>query len=400
MPVAPLHRTIKTMALLTLSSCQLGLTAALGQSANDPRDDMHSADHALEVHPNANVDEALFLVNQLEYLYASWPKDNDRKQVLDRLEEDRNIVTNLRQAIVADNLDLRIAKLYEDCLRLIDANETYLTNLGIIDQQAVEGAKHRALNIALNAAVGTGKGYFEGSSAQDIFWDVTINGLLSIAKHGWQVASQRQAAISSETQRLTDLTRATLDDAKSQAQILALRRGWSPGEADFTPLGGGSITDLMKNDSIFALIKSRPRDPFLVLRIISSQYNSTDSAREALAWAKLSVIGAQRVPIGHAYYDLYRLTFIGYAVDYALTVSALECGDYSNGACPSAAYALQLSRTCLGLSPSDSNGFGHAELARALAFSGRYSEAITAADAALAGCGKSKLGLGSPNIIV
>lgn len=89
------------------------------------------------------------------------------------------------------------------------------------------------------------------------------------------------------------------------------------------------------------------------------------------------------VPEGRVY-EGFRAEFVAAAADLSVTaaVSQLPKSTYSSGPSESAPEAIRICNTLLALDPIDAFGTGNALLARALAASHRYDEAIIAASTA------------------
>lgn len=132
-------------------------------------------------------------------------------------------------------------------------------------------------------------------------------------------------------------------------------------------------------------LKRRPRDPFL--RVANAEIRVDDETPAAvMADARVCVDAARLVPQGRAY-DCYRAEFLAAAAELSLLACSrqLHHFEYSSGPAESAEDAVRICMTLLACDPTDATGTGNMLLARALAFGGRYEEAIGAANKAVDG---------------
>jgi tetratricopeptide (TPR) repeat protein len=108
-----------------------------------------------------------------------------------------------------------------------------------------------------------------------------------------------------------------------------------------------------------------------------------ETAEDVLRDAQSCWEAAELVPAAPAY-DWLRNDYLDNAAELACLAAATQAGAAGYSARPALAReALAFSRTVLDLDPKDAGGRGHAALARGLAMSGRYDDAVTAANGAL-----------------
>jgi hypothetical protein len=341
-----------------------------------------AGDSPLVIKASPNVDEELFLLNELRLLYDIWPKDKNATKLLSSLESVRQRVTLLQNAINANHLDPGVAQAYSECIRLIDVNEAYLRNIGVINQQVMDGAKEGAMQAGLDGILEGVKGEVKGDTGDAILGNVVASVLISVIKKGWTVSRERQAGLDREQQKVDAQVATALDTAKAAAHRLTLIRGWGAHESGFDPSSATSAAEL---------VMQRPRDPFVLFELAEEGVDSDNSAADALKRTRQFIQAAELIPDG-PYYAPFRLAPLQEAVDFGVDAVGMEStGDYVDGPTPSTPYAWTLVRTYFSVFPNDSDHFGHYQLARVLAVSGRYAEAIAAADNASEEAGVLKL---------
>jgi len=325
-------------------------------------------DTAYDIRPLAGVDEELFFLNALEEIYGDWPSDN--QQVGQWIANTRPLVSRLRALISKHRLDRDLAQVYDECLNLLDAVSRYLTNLGVIEQRTQDQSGDAALEVILKAVMKGGEEKLNGQSDEDARNAGLWEGLSTLIEKGYAISRERQAAIDAQKQKLGKQITDTMDSVQTVAQRLTRERGWQLGESGFDGSSNARLADKVNH---------RPRDPFVLCDYATAELKNENSAQGAMRRSNWCLRAAQLVPAGNDYDD-YRALFVGEAADLALLATNFESSsNYTGGPTASTPQALRLTRTYLSFDPADSSGFGHAELARALAFSGRYGEALAAA---------------------
>jgi hypothetical protein len=359
------------MAVLSLALVPLG---AQPQVVN--------SDTPFFISPSASVDENLFLVRLLDEIYASWPDNHaSSQQLTDWVATTRQITTSVRDLVQPRRLDPDVAVLYDDCLRFLADYETFLTNVGMIQTQR----NGQAVGDVLRSAK---KGIDNGSDAKSIagtlgasssdaddFGKVIgwMTGLADLYARNQQHDAAQKAAVQEELRKLSDSRVRTDANARHLVDKLMRTHGWGAGEAGFDNFRGQYPIDY---------VRRRPRDPFAKERFAMSLADDGKSA-DILAGADACIEAAELVPGGNAY-DAFRVEYLLDAATLAVSAASTEAGSggYSSGPTPSTPYALRVARTYLAADESDTMGQGHALLARALALSRRYPEAVDAANAA------------------
>src|ERR1700742_1098916 len=81
-------------AAICISSMMNSRFTAAQQALPIPQNSIpQQSDSLVDVSPNQNIDESKLLVSALEFLYATWPKEEDKTKVLATLEEKRKEAT-------------------------------------------------------------------------------------------------------------------------------------------------------------------------------------------------------------------------------------------------------------------------------------------------------------------
>ena len=338
------------------------------------------ADTPIALTTSSQVDERLFLLLALEDTYQRWPNSQtDRQQLAAWIAWTRQRTTRVRAWIRANGIDADVGRLYDDCLSLLDTYEAFLANVGAIEKQTSDQAGRDAL-----AAIW--KGYQAGSAAQESAVrrgasedsasgerNVTflISGFAEAYTRSMQRDAAQKAAFDAEQRRLTNAWTMTSANAEAVADKLTKKYGWTPGEAGFDGYRAGDWNDYFKH---------RPRDPFVRLRFATTRVKDEKPAA-IMQGADTCISAAELVPAGKVY-DPYRADFLAEAANLALLATSAQSTSYSAGPGIFGARVLRISRTYLAFDPIDASGRGHMFLARALAFSHRFTEAVAAANAA------------------
>lgn len=320
------------------------------------------------------VDEELFLVSVLEDTYASWPTPEHARESSEWIAQTRQAVRFLRSTIDAHRLHGDVAQLYDECLQLLQAYEQYSITVGAINAQAVEDAEQGVAEAGVKGALaGLWEALRSDSTSDDVNKAAKDKVIDSLSDKGVEILFARQKALSAEEQKLQAQIRATLSDAQAIAGRLTRELGWHFGEVDFSDLD---------NSHLNTWVAQRVRDPFALCKAARQGVEQEQTAGGLVNRASRCVQAALLVPDGDAYSG-YRANFIWYATAMGLDGVALEQRNYTGRRSSMALPGLRLVRTYLTLEPTDPEGFGHMELARALAFTGRYPEALVAAEVAL-----------------
>jgi hypothetical protein len=353
----------------------LALLGSMPANTQEP-----SPDQPFSVTTAANVDENLFAMRVLAYIYTSWPdKTTSRKELSAWLTNTRSFTSGMQGTIRARGLDQNLATAYQSCLEYLSVTASYVAALDDIDSKASTQAGLDAFS-SLWTAVN------QGSDANDLAKKVTSNenaanagavvgliaGLADYSQRSAITDSKSKAAIADQQRRLEDSWNATWRTTQVVARELSAKYGWPAGEVGFDGFQSPDLADSLRR---------YPRDPFIKAKYAQSLVATKDPSQiQQASYAYIQA--AELVPAGDTYDD-FRLQFMQDAALYAAEAAAVQAGGYGYSARPSmGAYALRVARTYLTLDPQDSSGAGRVQLARSLGFVGRYSEAVDSATAA------------------
>lgn len=327
------------------------------------------------------ADENLFLVRFVAEIYGSVPdsRNSREQQLMDGLERAKRAASWVRDLVRARGLDPQVGILSDDCIQYMTAYQTFLANRGAIEKRSDQ-------QFWQNLGASLWKGYREGAdvesdanllgASRDEASDAgkvagLFSGLNEIYSRSEQNGAAEKAAIDAELRKLNEVSQNTWSTDETVVQELTRAHGWAPGEAGF---------DNFQSNNLYDYVRRRPRDPFL-LDWYARDTTANETANDLMVKAVQCIQAAKLVPNGTVY-DFFRIDFMADATWLSLLAANLETPYYSSGYAPSSPQALQFARTYLALDPQDSTGFGHAQLARALAFSRHYRQAIEAANAA------------------
>jgi hypothetical protein len=360
----------------------LGLASAGYVTRAQTASQFENNDAPFSIQASPSADENLFLIRLLQETYSSWPDSQAKAdQLTDWISRTRERANAVRGLVRPRRLDPDVGDLYGDCLALVDAYETFLSNRGTIERR-------RGLQAAGDVIKSGQTAYQNGSDAQsaatmlgassdnaEAFGRIAglFGGLYDFYTRSQQHNEAEGAAIQAEVRKLSDVRSRTQAAAEATVERLTRTHGWAVGEAGFDNFQEHSLSDS---------VARRPRDPFAKARLAMSLGNDAKPSN-MLSGAKMYFEAAVLVPAA-ANYDGFRVDYLGDAAGLAVAVASTEAGSggYSAGPTPSTPYALRLARTYLATDPQDATGDAHALLARALALSRRLPEAVEAANTA------------------
>jgi hypothetical protein len=363
---------VKSVAVRSLLCVLAYLALAQMPARGQVSDLFRSADSPLDVRPLNNVEQDLFLIHGLRLIYTNWPNSSDEKKVAEEIATANKLAMMFRDAATAGGAHMDVIRAYDNCLQLLRDYEAYLGNIGAINRQTLDKAKEGVLEaVGKGFLSGAEDHYFEGASNQDAIAGAAVKILWEIFKKSISLTWERKATMEYEQKRFVERSNAVMVSANATVGRLMRERGWQWGEAD---LGGA------KGESLQDQANRRRRDPFAFYALASAGTNN-ETPSSVMAKADWCLRAARLVPDGPAY-DGFRIIFVSEAVDFGVFSTSLEGTCYSCGPTASAPHALRLARTYLAMRPSDPTGFGHMQLARALAFNRRFGDALEAANAA------------------
>ncbi|HEX6160911.1 MAG TPA: hypothetical protein VF111_12145 [Thermoanaerobaculia bacterium] len=334
----------------------------------------------LPIVTSAAANENLFMLRLLDEYYGEMPALRSREEISRWIGSMRWRVNHAREIVRTRGLDADIDTLYADCGDFLDVYDSVLTNMGMIDRRAEQQATRDALG-------GLWEGYKSGSKAQSIAKEAGVDdddassagaavgifaGVMEYGKRESQRNAARASALDAEQRRLNDAWSAVHRRAKATAELLARRHRWSRQEAGFSEIRSRDLSEE---------VKQRPRDPFSRIRYATHRV-AKEKPAAILSDAKMCLEAAELVPAAKVYDDV-RQSYIRQAAELALLAASTEAAAGGYSARPSLAKpALVYANTNLAAG-GDTRGVGQMLRARALAFNGRYSEAVVAATEAL-----------------
>ncbi len=355
------------------------LTVILGSPrAARPQDSSPDQPYAIVTEPN--VDENLFAIRVLAYIYANWPDSKkSRKELSAWLTNTRAFASGMRGQIRARGLDPSLDMAYQGCLDSLAATEAYLAAINEIDSQANTQS-------TIDAFTSLWTAFSKGSDVQSTAEKVmskenasntgavagALTGLFDYAQRSTARTNTSRAAIAEQQRKLENTWNTGWAATQGVANILTEKFRWAPGEAGFDGYQGARMSDFLQR---------YPRDPFIKAKYAESLAAGNDPAQ--LQQAAYSSLQATELVPANRSYDSFRSQFLSDAVYYSAEAASLQAGLNGYSARPAmAGYASKIARTYLSLFPNDKDRWGDVQLARALAFSGRFAEALEHSTAA------------------
>lgn len=278
-------------------------------------------------------------------------------------------------------LDPDLDILYGNCLDYMSATEAYLSNLDLLDNRKNTGTLLDVFSSLWN-------GYKTGSDVSSAAGKLGLSEenaanagkLVGAANAAADLYSKIQsrdanyrAAISEAAAKLEDRWNTTWASLQAVSRRMSSKYGWPAGEAGFDGFQSPQLADLLARS---------PRDPFLKARYGDGLLENAKTPNDCITATNAYLEAAELVPSDTSY-DSLRLQYVADATEAAVEAPSIEAGNRGYSARPSSwPVALKLARTYVSMDPQDTTGFGHAELARALAFAGRYEEGASSATTA------------------
>ena len=373
------HRSCISLTRSCTVLCLLA-TAFLIPTCVDPQPD--DPDQPLRITALPSVDENLFALRLLGDIYVHWPDlKGNRSELRTWFSDARSTTSAMVGEIRARHLDSDLELLFNDCLDYMSATESYLANLDLLENQRNTGTIWDVISSTWN-------GYKTGSDVSSEAGKLGMSeenaanagklvGAADAAANYYSKSQARDAnyrnAIAEQARKLEDKWNITWSSLQTVSRQLTLKYRWAPGEAGFDGFQSSQLTDL---------IARSPRDPFLRVRYGDAIMQEANSADQCMTAMNAYLAAARLVPIDSVY-DSLRLQYVGQALKAAVAAPSIEAGDRGYSAHPSnAGVAVKIARTYIAMDTQDTTGVGHVQLARALAFAGRYEEAAASAAAA------------------
>jgi tetratricopeptide (TPR) repeat protein len=371
----PLGYCARTVRLCLIAALILAPSASTCQvaAADDP-------DQPLSVVTLSSVDENLFALRFLADIYSQWPDlSGDRSKIKSWFSGSRTAIAVMRGKIHANHLDPDLDTAYSDCLDYMSSTEAYLDKLQLIqNQKDVKAVSDLASSLwggynVSNDVESNAKNVMSPENAADAG---KLVGAADAASDFYNRSQQRdanaKAAILAEANRLEANWKSTEETLRDVARRMTAKHGWAPGEAGFDGFQSNEIADM---------IQRSPRDPFLQAKYGDEISGRAKSGVDVVPAINAYLTAARLVPADSTY-DQIRYQFLQEAANSALQGASIDSGGSYSKLPASSFNAIKLARTYLSVDSTDSSGIGHVQLARALAFAGRYQEALSSAQTA------------------
>jgi hypothetical protein len=380
-------------ALCAHVSAQKFPPTIFGSQAKTPQ---IATDKILKLTPKAEVDEQLFLIRKLEFLYLQWPTDlKDQKTVAKRLAALRYELVGVEAFATTKNYDKKVIALYSDTIELVDLYSDLLIKMGAIDENFYRELNKKALEGGID---NFREGFLGGGAAallgiEPITASVILGGhFIKKAFEAHQEQQQLEEQRENEIENLQNdyLNKRSRRLGKFEAQLdflLQENSTWDKNEVGFDQDEEESqriLKATQTNDRQFlmerliTLSKVRPRDPFVFGDIGNfcadmawSAGFEFDNDETAEGWRKHAVdnyLQAVRLIPSGRFHDGLRTEYLLKAAQNA-SASLYHSGNKS-------ALPITIANTALKVSPRDADGRIRKVKAWALARNGVFDEAI------------------------
>ena len=347
--------------------------------------------------PDPKVDEQLFMIRQLEYLYSQWPRDfDDPIKVAKDLASVRQRLVRGQEYAKEKIMEKRLIDMYEESIKLADTYGNFLKNIKLIDGDFYDKKSSEDVNNVIdNAKEGFGLGTalavagFEPISASAIIVGMMIKSAIDSNSRNKKHEREKAFAIEKETNKYLSERSKTFGKIEVQVDVLAEKLKLEPLEVGFDQENNDDekVYKAWKDrDLEFLLLrvknlkKIRPRDPFvyfesgLILDQISQVKSDTNTLKsdsdceDVLKLALNDYIRAvQLVPKGKQH-NFIRADFMKSA---ATSASKLLYHSKKKDELP-----VWLANSALEIQPLDSSGSFRIIKAYALARNGRHDESL------------------------
>jgi len=285
---------------------------------------------AVDVSPLPNVDEELFLLNTVQWLYAWWAEGSGTGYRAAWLSKAKP-ASEFRSAIREHGLGRDIALVYDDLQRLVPRVEAYVAAAGKIDGAANAQMADLARGQLQKAVIGGLIDGLGGSSCDVDAADASVADVVNCQKEmkesdrrdsamrreiedkSGKIAHQREAALAVEEKKVDSEFSRAVADLQAATQRMTRARGWRASEVAFNI----TARPVIPHD-----ISERPRDPFLLFVHAVDQAKG-DSAADMLARANECIRAARLVP-NRPTYAVIRSGFIEQALEISLRVVEAE----------------------------------------------------------------------------
>lgn len=390
---------LKTLAvIMVLISCGCG-GESLGVEKKSPVQQKFALQNfrAPDLTSDPKVDEQLFMIRQLEYLYSQWPRDfDDPKKVAKDLANVRQRLVRGQEYAKEKIMEKRLIDMYEESIKLADSYGNFLKNVKLIDGDFYDKKSSEDFNNVIDKTtegfgVGTALAVagVEPISASAIIVGMMIKSAIDSNSKAKKHEREKALAIEKETNKYLSERSKTFGKIEVQVDVLAEKLKLKPLEVGFDQENNDDekVYKAWKDQDLEFLLlrvknlkKIRPRDPFvyfesgLILDQISQVISDTNTLKsdsdceEVLKLAVNDYIRAvQLVPRGKQH-NFIRADFIKSA---ASSASKLLYYSKNKDELP-----IWLANNALEIQPLDSSGSLRLIKSYALARNGRYDESL------------------------
>lgn len=244
-----------------------------------------------DISPSDNIDERLFLVYALEWMWQSFPADaQTAEELTNAIGRLRHDVLRHYQYISDGGVDGTIAPLYKDYVDVLDAYTDFLVNAGAVRRETVRQAEKDAAEVGFNAVLA---GSYVGGAVKDMGGDTGdavligagvafLGGILDAAEKSGRRDEAAQRAWEAASRQVEAEISGAIGRAQNVALQLSDRYGWGRGEAPFSRDVGmnARIQQMLEEGHVAGaaqvaadVSRARPRDPF-------SRLNSSNAVRD------------------------------------------------------------------------------------------------------------------------
>jgi len=353
-----------------------------------------SANKTLNVKSDAVVDEQLYLLRRLEFLYTLWPTGlGDRQEVTKELAALRHEFVRSIEFAKLKGMDDRLITMYRDSIDMADRYSELLTDLGAIDRDFYRKSIQQETDAGVdNFTEGFGLGGgLAMAGVEPVTATVVIGGMAikqAVARYQQQQQLDEQRSLAVErraNQYLVERSR-LLGRIEVQAGVLAEKFDWGKQEVGFDQDEKESqqvLSAVQNNDFAFLLHRAetlkrvRPRDAFVfsgsgelwaVAAAVIIDDDMDDLAAEMRAAAVKDYLRAvELIPAG-SFHDELRAEYMWNA---AKNASLTLYHSRQRSELP-----ITLANTALALRPRDTDGRIRHTRAFALARNGLHEDAI------------------------
>ncbi len=361
------------------------------------RSDEPAETGGIAVSPLPEVDENLFAIRVLNFVYDTFSHKGTDVPPSDQISNVRSNLRQLRREFRARGIDEDIRFSIEDINKTIDMYENTMINIGMIEADDAEAREEMLAEMTVDEHMMNIKMYLQSDFYGSMFVlaeELIEKGIkYAVKTHGLNGAKEK--ALEDEWRRFTANKEAAHRKIKETCLGLSKIYKWDQSEVGFD----ASADEQWELDKPVASqeerqarlrmlegwMKRRPRDPFLILEYVQTKRYIVDlTAHDLSVLSDQAFHGARLVPAGRGY-DVYRSLFLYSAAE--LSYRAAVCLRYGSSRftadVPAARRSVALWDAALRYTPGDPEGELRARKAWALAMAGEPQRALNLAKTVL-----------------